>query len=641
MDVPDGNTDNNMGKSAPLVGRLVDNRYQVTSFLARGGMATVYLATDTRLDRVVALKVMHPHLASDPGFVARFQREARSAARLSHPHVVSVFDQGESNGEVYLAMEYIPGRTLRDVLDEYGPLTLEQALVLLEPILEALNAAHTAGFVHRDVKPENVLISDDGRVKVADFGLARAVASSESTQTAGMIIGTVTYLSPEQVERGDADARSDIYSTGILLFEMITGRVPHSGESPLSIAYQHVNSDVPAPTSVNPELPREADALVISATHRSADRRYQSATDFLADLRRVRLSLPAPRPFVDIRDTLAVSRDQVNPDYPSRITADTHSGPSRQQTDQDFIPRHFPHRDPRRKGLPVAAAILAGVLLAGLAGWWVAAGLGTDVPAPDVVGQTFEQAKEDLAGTELTIAATEQSYSETIPVGVIITTDPAAGDGINPGGTLNATVSLGPERYPVPDVKGKSPEIAATEIAAVDLVVGGRVEAFDNIFPRGVVVRTEPKIGTPLKPGATVDLILSKGPKPVEIPNVVGEKIKDAESQLSEIGLTINRVNVFSEQIQKNTVISMKPKAGTTVDSGTGVEIVVSKGPPPVTVPNLVDMPRKKAVAELQRLGLVANVQVGQVAPLNRVISQSPAAGTTVPKGTTVTIQII
>lgn len=634
MDFPVGNAGNS-GNSAPLLGQLVDNRYQVTSFLARGGMATVYLATDTRLDRVVALKVMHPHLASDPGFVARFQREARSAARLSHPHVVGVFDQGESDGQVYLAMEYIPGRTLRDVLDEYGPLTLEQALVLLDPVLEALNAAHAAGFVHRDIKPENVLISDDGRVKVADFGLARAVSSSESTQTAGMIIGTVTYLSPEQVERGDADARSDIYSTGILLFEMITGSVPHSGESPLAIAYQHVNSDIPAPTTILPGLPKEADALVLAASNRDPNLRYQNAHEFLADIRRIRATLPAPRPFVDLRDTLVVSRES------SQDVNVQDTGPVDNPHTNDFVPRGFPERQPRKKSALIALAIFVGVVVSGFAGWWLAVGPGTYIPTPNLVGQSVEQAQQDLENTELSLAIGDPEFSETVPPGVIITTDPAPENGMSPTGTITATVSQGPERYTVPDVKGKSPQVAADEISAANLAVGGRVEAFDDKVPSGAVAKTDPKIGSELKPETPVDLIISKGPKPVEIPRVVGTKIKSAEASLESLGLNIDRSNVFSEQVAKNNVISIKPKAGTTVNSGSTVEVVVSKGPPPVTVPNLVDMPRAKAVAQLRRLGLQANVLVGEVAPLNRVISQTPAPGTEIPKGSTVTIRII
>jgi serine/threonine protein kinase len=613
-----------------LVGQLVDNRYQVTSLLARGGMATVYVATDLRLDRVVALKVMHPHLASDPGFVARFQREARSAARLSHPHVVGVYDQGESEGKVYLAMEYIPGRTLRDVLSEYGPLTLEQSLVLLDPVIEALDAAHSAGFVHRDIKPENVLISDDGRVKVADFGLARAVASSESTQTAGMIIGTVTYLAPEQVESGDADARSDIYSTGILLFEMITGTVPHSGESPLSIAYKHVNSDVPEPTSIRTDIPREADALVLSATRRDPALRYQTAHEFLADVRRIRKSLPPPRPFVDVRDTLVVSRE--DPQLGNSQTT---------QTGKSFSPREFPEKKPRKKGLLVTLGLVIAIAIAGFAGWWLAVGPGTNIAAPDLIGQTFEQAQTTIAATELRLETGESIFSETVPAGVIVSTDPEPGGGIKPDGTISASVSQGPERYLVPDVKGETPEVASTAITGANLALGGRTEAFDNNVPEGLVAKTDPKIGSELKPDTRVDLIISKGPKPVNVPKVVGTRIKAANDTLTALGLEVNRSDSYSESVDKNKVISVKPKAGSTVNSGSTVDVVVSKGPPPVTVPNLVDMPRKKAIAALQKLGLRANVQVGQVAPLNRVISQTPAPGTEIPKGSVVTIRII
>jgi len=625
-----------MDSSVPggLVGQTLDQRYEVTSLLARGGMATVYLATDLRLDRVVALKVMHPHLANDPGFVARFQREARSAARLSHPHVVGVYDQGSSDGHVYLAMEYLPGRTLRDVLDEYGPLSTEQALVLLDPVIEALAAAHAAGFVHRDIKPENVLISDDGRVKVADFGLARAVTTTDSTHTTGMIIGTVSYLSPEQVESGDADARSDIYATGILFFEMITGSVPYSGESPLSIAYKHVNSDVPPPSSVLTGIPSEADALIISATKRDPALRYQTAQDFLSDVRRVRKTLPAPKPFVDLKNTLVVDRKDF----------EALSG-TEKTTDQTFRPKDFPQREKKRRGLWFVLALAVGVLLAGLGGWWLAAGPGQNVDTPNLVGKTLEEAQGVLIATtdteQLTIAAGDPVFSETIPLGVIVSTDPQSGAGINPTGIITANISQGPERYSVPDVTGMTPQAATAAITAANLTLGGRTEAFDDNVATGQVAKTSPKIGSELKPGDRVDLVISKGPKPIEIPNVVGQKIKTAGANLSDLGLKVDRSNVFSESVEKNTVMSIKPKAGNTVASGSTVEVVVSKGPPPVIVPNLVDMPRKKAIAALEKIGLRPKVEVGAVAPLNRVISQSPAAGTQIPKGSTVTIRII
>lgn len=625
-----------MESSVPggLVGQTLDQRYEVTSLLARGGMATVYLATDLRLDRVVALKVMHPHLANDPGFVARFQREARSAARLSHPHVVGVYDQGTSGSHVYLAMEYLPGRTLRDVLDEYGPLSTEQALVLLDPVIEALAAAHAAGFVHRDIKPENVLISDDGRVKVADFGLARAVTTTDSTHTTGMIIGTVSYLSPEQVEHGDADERSDIYSTGILFFEMITGSVPHSGESPLSIAYKHVNSDVPPPSSVISGIPSEADALVLSATKRDPALRYQTAQDFLADVRRIRKTLPAPKPFVDVKNTLVVDRKDFE------ALADTEK-----TTDQTFRPKDFPQRNRKRRGLWFVLALMIGVLLAGLGGWWLAAGPGQNIETPNLVGKTLEEAQGVLLATteteKITIASGDPVFSETIPLGVIVATDPQPGSGINPEGIITANISQGPERYLVPDVAGMSPQAATDAITAANLTLGGRTEAFDDNVAAGQVAKTTPKIGSELKPGDRVDLVISKGPKPIEIPKVVGKQIKIVEANLISLGLQVDRSNVYSETVKKNTVMSIKPKAGNTVPSGSTVEVVVSKGPPPVTVPNLVDMPRQKAIAALERIGLRARVEVGAVAPLNRVISQSPAAGTEIPKGSAVTIRII
>ena len=307
MDSPTGNG----MPPDPLIGTLVDGRYQVVSRIARGGMATVYEAVDTRLDRTVALKMMSAALAEDPGFVTRFRREARAAAQLSHPHVVAVFDAGEAAGLPYLAMEYVPGRTLRDVLRDYGALTPEQALTILDPVLEALSAAHDAGFVHRDIKPENILISDDGRVKVTDFGLARAV-SNTTTATQGMIIGTVAYLSPEHVEHGDADARSDVYGAGICLFEMVTGQVPFASESAITVAYQHVNADVPTPSSLRSTIPPDVDALVATATRRDPDLRYPDCRAFLADVRRVRRTLPPPQPLTkDTQDTLIVPVDMA------------------------------------------------------------------------------------------------------------------------------------------------------------------------------------------------------------------------------------------------------------------------------------------------------------------------------------------
>ena len=644
----------------PLVGTVIDGRYEVLRKLARGGMATVYEALDLRLDRIIALKVMHRHLAEDPEFVARFQREARSAARLSHPHVVGVHDQGEADGLIYLAMEIVPGRTLRDVLREFGPLAPEQALVLLEPVLEALTAAHAAGFVHRDIKPENVLIADDGRVKVADFGLARALATGSTQATTGMIIGTVAYLSPEQVERGEADGRSDVYAAGILLYEMVTGAVPHEGESPLSVAYQHVNSDVPPPSRVRSGLPADVDALVVTATRRDPSRRYQSASDFLADVKRVRALLPAPRPFAVTRETLVVDSSEVARMRGSAMPAATITPPAGTSSHADAARgatqpvqgavRHAVGADsddideqPRRRraGMVVALVVAIAVVLAGFGGWAIATGAFNQVTVPAVAGQSIDDASAALISQGFTIGTSSESFSETVAAGIVIDTDPSGGDSARAGSEIGLIVSKGPERYEVPDVRGMTAEQAMQALAASNLQVGTTSQGYDDAAPLGTIARTKPKIGTPLKRDDVVDIVVSKGPEPVQVPSVVGKKLANATSQLGAVGLDATIDRVYNEQVAKDVVISVKPKPGTTVDSGTSVALTVSKGPPPVEVPRLLDLRRKEAVAKLESLGLKAKVVTGDATPLNRVYSQDPPEGTMIPKGSTVTIRII
>jgi len=611
-----------------LVGTVVDGRYEVRALLARGGMATVYEAVDLRLDRVVALKVMHAHLAEDPDFVSRFEREAKSAARLTHAHVVGVYDQGKSDGHVYLAMEFVPGRTLRDVMKQFGPLTPEQALVLLDPILEGLDAAHSAGFVHRDIKPENVLISDDGRVKVADFGLARAVETSNASATQGMIIGTVAYLSPEQVERGDADGRSDVYAAGILLFEMITGQVPHAGDSPLSVAYKHVNSDVVAPSTINATIPADVDALVITATRRDPGQRYQDAAGFLADVRRVRSTLPRPRPFADARDTLVVDASMTQ-----RIAAGAR--PAQQQA--------APVEQRRsRKGRWIALIAVVAVALAAVGGWLVAGSILTPkVPVPTIIGLTQTEAEVTLTAAGLSLTVSEQQFSETAPKDTVISSDPQPGGEVAEGGTVDAVISQGPERYAVPDVTGMSPQAAVTEITGTKLVAGAQSEVFDDTVAPGSVAGTDPEIGAQVKPGTSISILISKGPKPVPVPEIDGKRSSAAQAALTNIGLVPSVTEKYSEKVPEGQVIKVTPKPGTVVNSGSTVELVVSKGPPPVEVPSLVDLRRSQAVAILKKLGLVPKIVAAGFTPLNRVFSQDPPAGTMIPKGSVVTIRIV
>ena len=625
---------------SPLIGQVIDGRYEVRSLIARGGMATVYEAVDLRLDRTIALKIMHPHFAHDEAFVARFEREAKAAARLTHGHVVGVYDQGRDGENVYLAMELVRGRTLRDILRQYGPLTPEQAMVFLDPILEALAAAHAAGFVHRDIKPENVLVSHDGRVKVADFGLARALSSGTQSVTQGMIIGTVAYLSPEQVEKGEADGRSDLYAAGILLFEMVTGQVPHEGESPLSIAYQHVNSDVPPPSSLRPGIPVEVDALVVTSTRRDPAQRYQSAQEFLADARRVRAMLPAPRPFNEARPTLVVSSD---PSTSSAATRAPQFAPSTQKLPpaSSASPQRTAHR--RRSKAPVIIVlVLACVAAAAIGGWYLATHVGSTVPTPNLVGLNVDQARQQLASSGRGLTVGGEAFSETIPPQSIVSSDPIAGAGVREAGTIDVIVSKGPERYAVPDVRGLTQAAATSALDAAHLIVGSVSEDYDNKAAAGTVARSTPKAGTSAKPGTAVDLVISTGPRPVAVPDVTGRKLGVANRTLAGAGLTSTTASEqYSETAKAGVVLSQDPKPGSTVNSGTAVSIVVSKGPPPVTVPKLIDMPTARAVATLKKLGLVARVLKGAATPLNRVYSQDPAPNTDVPKGSTVTIRII
>lgn len=616
--------------SANLVDEVLDGRYRVEQFIARGGMATVYRATDLRLDRTVAIKVMHPHLAADPGFVARFEREARAAARLSHPHLVGVFDQGVDGAHVYLAMEYVPGRTLRDVLRQQGPLTSEQALAIIDPVLEALSAAHAAGFVHRDIKPENILITTDGRIKVADFGLARALATTDTSATTGMIMGTVAYLAPEQVERGEADERTDIYATGICLFEMVTGRVPFAAETALAVAYQHVNSDVPPPSSMMRGITPDFDAITLTSTRRMPERRYPSAANFQADVARVRAKLPTPEPLEpDTQTTHVLSANGA-----TQVMAET------SQVSQHTSVHEFEEFDEPRRRWPWILGTL--VLIAALAAgswWWL--NVGNTTPAPNVIGMSVSEAENELGAAGLTLVQAGDSFDEAIPQGLIARTEPSAGDGVRNGASVDVYISAGPERYAVPDVTGLSPEQATELIIGANLSTGGRTEQFSIDVPEGMVSATQPAIGELIAPTEAVNLIISKGPEPIALADYTNKRAGAVTRDLEERGLDVSAVERFSEVISEGRVMGQSPAPGTTVLAGSSVELLVSKGPPPVVVPNLIDMRRKAAVAELEKLGLKAKVEAGDFTPLNRVISQVPAAGSEVPKGSTVTLRII
>lgn len=625
-----------------LVGRELDGRYLVRARIARGGMATVYEALDSRLDRIVALKVMHPSLAEDGAFVDRFRREAKAAASLSHPHVVAVHDQGTTDGLPYLVMEYVSGRTLRDVLNQHGRLSAAQALAILEPVLEALGAAHRAGFVHRDVKPENILISDDGRVKVTDFGLARAVTSATATQ--GLLIGTVAYLSPEHVEQGSSDARSDVYGAGICLFEMLTGSVPFAGESPLSVAYQHVNADVPRPSSLSLVIDIDADVddLVEIATRRDPAQRYADCAEFTERVRAVRRTLAPPRSLADTYTDPVAPAATLVVDRPTETIAPRGaSEPSRRDRAGDTAEIDGPRRR-RRWGPAIAIVLLLGAVAgAAFGAWYLAAGPGRTIAVPGVLGLDVAAATNLATQNDLSLSVVAEAYSETVAAGIVLAADPAPGAAVSPGTDIAVTVSLGPERFAVPVLTGLNEAQAVDAVTAAGLRVGDVSTAWDDLIPDGEVVSSTPGPGEELKADSPVDLVVSKGPQPVRLPDLAGSPVDEATATLSAEGLQVDTTEEFSTVWSTGTVISSVPAAGEKVEVGGTVTLVVSKGPPPVEVPYLLDMFREDAVALIESLGLVANVQEGPFTPLNRVINQDPRAGSFIPVGSTVTITII
>ncbi len=592
----------------PLLGRLLDDRYRLDALIARGGMAAVYQATDTRLDRTVAVKVMRPALAEDPDFVDRFAREARAAARLSSPEVVAVHDQGTdaATGTAYLVMEHVAGRTLRDVVLERGPLPPARALDLLEPVLRALAAAHAAGLVHRDVKPENVLLGDDGRVKVADFGLARAIESSNLTATTGLLIGTVAYLAPEQVEHGRADTRTDVYAAGILLFELLTGAPPYSSDSPMSVAYRHVHEDVPPPSTVVDGIPAALDALVLGATRRDPAARPVDAGVFLAELRTVRDDLPGA-PLRGVRPTLVVPRPPA-------------------------VPSRQPEPARRRRRPLVLWGLVGALLLAAVlgGGWYLTSGRYVD--APQVVGLTKVEAVAALEDAGFVVELLPSEHSETVPAQHIISQDPD--DRVLPGGTVQLLNSLGPDRRAVPEVLGRTQADAVAALEAAGLAAGAVTEAFG---PRaaGLVLSTSPAVGQRLKPGTRVALVVSKGPELLAVPDVVGRDQDDAEAELARAGFGAAVTLVFSDSVKKGVVVAQDPADGR-APRDSDVALQVSKGPELITVPDLVGEKRAEAERRLKGLGL--KVQVRAIPGPGTVRSTNPGAGKKVRKGSTVTL---
>lgn len=626
----------------PLVGQVLDGRYRIDARIAVGGMATVYRAVDTRLDRDLALKVMHPSLAANPESVDRFIREAKSVARLSHHNVVGVYDQGTDGTYVYLAMEYVAGCTLRDVLRDRGALQPRVALDILDPVLAALGAAHRAGLVHRDMKPENVLIGDDGRVKVADFGLARAVdAHSGTTDT---ILGTVSYLAPEQIEEGASSTRSDLYACGVMLYEMLTGAKPHDGATPAQVLYLHLNEPMPAPSASVPGLAPRLDALVARATARDPIQRPEDAVALLSEARAARASLSAaeldavppragnPSPSAGDEPRTSVLPQPLPPpaqdgERTTRLSAASAS-PSADG------PRG---RGGRRRGPRWVIVLLGGLLLAlvGTGVWYINSGQFTQTPA--VLDKTQAAAMKDLRDAGLDGHVTRE-YSEGVKRGHVIETSPKPGERIRHTGSVNLVISRGPHIVKVPDVSGTPLTDAKRKLRGAGLEAGVIKRKFDEETAQGSVIGTSPKAGADRRPGSPIALTVSKG-APLKIPDVAGDEPEAAKKKLEDAGLKVKVAEgkVFSSE-DKGTVARQSPGEGGTVAKGQTVTLTLSKGPDMVELPDVGDMDKDEAKKTLEDAGF--KVTVHRLFFGDTVFAQSPDAGEKAPRGSGVTLWV-
>ncbi|WP_326583417.1 Stk1 family PASTA domain-containing Ser/Thr kinase [Streptomyces sp. NBC_00481] len=630
----------------PLVGHVLDGRYRVEARIAVGGMATVYRTVDTRLDRVLALKVMHPTLAADRTFVERFIREAKSVARLSHPNVVGVYDQGTDGSYVYLAMEYVAGCTLRDVLRERGALQPRAALDILEPVLAALGAAHRAGFVHRDMKPENVLIGDDGRVKVADFGLVRAVDTV--TSTTGTVLGTVSYLAPEQLEHGTTDTRVDVYACGVMLYEMLTGGKPHSGDSPAQVLYHALHDDVPPPSALVPGLAYQLDELVASATARNPELRPYDAVALLAQTLEARAGLSGeqldavpPQATADGHDS-AEDRTSVIPRSLS-VSRSVATDPDQLNRTSRFASPPPPPRRTRNSPAPrrgLWAVVVAVLLVLGVGGgvWYINSGQFTQVPA--VLQQSRADATKRLEGAGLEVEV-RQAFSDTVKRGRVISTDPAPGERIRDNETVTVTLSKGPETVKVPDLKGYRLDLAKTRLNGAGLEPGLVTREFSDEVIRGQVISTQPGSGTEVSSGSAVRIVVSRG-APVEVPELSGASVEDARAELEEAGL---KVKIASKQVnsefEKGLVAEQSPGAGKQVGTGDTVTLTISKGPVMVEVPDVVGDSVDEATRKLRAAGFEVEEDRGLLGLFgDEVRSQSVGGGDTAAKGSKITIEI-
>ncbi|HUG33067.1 MAG TPA: Stk1 family PASTA domain-containing Ser/Thr kinase [Acidimicrobiia bacterium] len=615
---------------------VLNERYEITSHIARGGMADVYEGRDTELNRTVAIKVLHSQFSADEAFVKRFRREAQAAANLSHPNIVGIFDWGQSEGTYFIIMEIIEGRSLRDVLKSEGALLPRRATEIAAETAAALSVAHQAGLVHRDVKPGNVLLAKDGTVKVTDFGIARAWDDSQELTRTGAVIGTATYFSPEQAQGASADVRSDVYSLGVVLYEMLTGRPPFTGDSPMSVAFQHVSTEAPAPNSLNPDVPDSLNSVVMKAMRKDPNARYQSAEEIRQDLLSV---LQGENVMI-----APVVANGPGDDSATRMLTGT-IPPATVPPDEVY--REL--EDEPRSQLPFILTAFA--LLATLAIlFFVMFNLGNRedevalVEVRNVEGMEMDEAEALLIADGLLVNV-EFENSDDFEQRIAIRTDPPAGEMVEKGSEVDLYISIGSERIPVPAVVGLPEAQARQEIMDAGLTVGEVEERPDPDFAEGVVIETNPAAGVEIGPSIPVNLVVSSGPEVVIVPDVTDITEREAITELTALGLLFTVNEEYNDEVAEGIVIRQDPPADTEGIAGDTVLLVVSLGPEPVQVPDLSNMTESEARQALEARNLVLNVSnstqpVADESQDGRVVSQVPSVGTTVDQGDTVTVTL-
>jgi eukaryotic-like serine/threonine-protein kinase len=633
---------------------VFNDRYEIHSRLGRGGMADVFLARDRLLDRPVAIKVLFPEYAADPNFVERFRREATAASNLTHPNIVGVYDFGRQGGTYFMVMEYVNGRSLADILRADGTLLPQRAADIASDVAAALGFAHRNGVVHRDVKPANILVSTTGAVKVADFGIARAMnaATEQGLTQAGAVMGTATYFSPEQAQGGNPDPRSDLYSLGIVMYEMVAGHVPFQGDNPVAIAYKQVHDAPPPLSEAAPGVPLAYDAIVTKLLAKAPSARYPSADDLRTDLRRFREGLPVAAQTAAGAAALTTMAPAVPPPPPVAPTQVVSQATRVQPTEvrPAAAARTAPvpytaEEPPRRNGWYVLGAVLA-VLLIAVGGVILYNALKDDSSSADqvavvnVVGMTVDQAKQQLSAQGLQAQDDPQDTGAT-PPNVVFNQDPLPDAKVEKGSAVKLSYVKAKAQVDVPNVVGQNLQQAQATLQQLGLAV--QTTEQEATQPAGTVLAQDPAPGK-VDAASTVKLTVSKGVGQVAVPNVNGLDVVTATSQLSSAGLQVKQTQEPSERVESGNVIRTDPGAGATVDKGTSVTLIVSSGPPQVGVPMIVGMTESEARDALQAAGfLVAKSDVD--VPFNSsqagtVVNQNPPAGTPAPKGSTVSITV-